>query len=339
MPFCKLIGNELAKTALQRMVDHHCAPNTFLFYGPDGVGKSQFAIAFIELLMGKKHAYKLVAHTHPDLHIYLPEGKSAIHPIENMRKIIDEVALPPFEAPIKAFIIHDAHQMLATSSNALLKTLEEPPLDNYFFLLTSTLDAMLSTIVSRCRKVPFFPIPQSQIETLVKDQWKKTPDQARRIAFLSHGSLAKAQVLSQHHQLPWRNTLLEILTLRMPDDYPQFLKLAMQLEENCCVESSEDAVEESKSSSSHTHIDMILEEIVAWYRDLQLLKEGVAPEYLYHLDCIDQLKLALQFPFPPLEKVIEQSIEARLALQRNIRLRTVLEHFFMYTERESKIGF
>ncbi len=320
MPFSKLIGNELAKTALTRMAEQHCVPNTLLFYGPDGVGKSLFALALAELLMRKS------LHNHPDLHTFLPEGKSATHPIENIRKLIDEVALPPYEAPVKVFIIHDAHQMLPYSSNALLKTFEEPSLHSYFILLTSSLDAMLPTIVSRSRKVPFFSLPQSQIEALIRDQWQKTPEEARRIAFLSHGSLSKAQALAQHHEHPWRKTLLELLTLRMPDDYPQFIKLAAELEESCLGEKEE----EEEAVSIHSQADAIFEEIAAWYRDLQLVKEGVAPEYLYHLDGMDRLKLAAQQHIPPLERVIEHMAKARLALQRNIKLRVVLEHFFSH---------
>jgi DNA polymerase-3 subunit delta' len=323
MPFSDLIGNELAKTALQRLSLQKCTPNTLLFYGPDGVGKSLFAIALAKLLMGNEHAHKLTMQNHPDLHIYLPEGKSAIHTVENIRKLIDEVALPPHEAPVNVFIIHDAHQMLPYSSNALLKTLEEPSFHSYFILLTSELDAMLPTIVSRCRKVPFFPIPQLQMEPLIQKLWQKTPEEARRIAFLSHGSLAKAKALSDHNQLPWRKILLEILGLRMPYDYPQFLKLATELEESCTKENSEE-----EATSLHTQADAIFEEIMAWYRDLQLLKDGIATEYLYHLDSIDRLKLALFQPFPPLEIVIEKMAKARLALQRHIRLRTVLEHLF-----------
>ncbi len=245
--------------------------------------------------------------------------------MENIRKLIDEVALPPYEAPVKVFIIHDAHQMLPYSSNALLKTFEEPSLHSYFILLTSALDAMLPTIVSRCRKVPFFPIPQSQIEALIKEKWQKTPEEARRIAFLSHGSLAKAKALADHHQLPWRKTLLEILSLRMPVDYPQFLKLAAELEESCVSESEEE--EETEFVSIHT--DAIFEEIVAWYRDLHLLKDGIGPEYLYHLDCMDGLKLACQMPVAPLETILEKVAKGRLALQRSIRLRVVLENFFL----------
>lgn len=329
MPFSNLIGNELAKTALQRMAAQGSVPNTLLFYGPEGVGKSLFAIALAQLLMGNTHAHRLAGHNHPDLHIYLPEGKSAIHPMESIRKLIDEVALPPYQASVNVFIIHDAHQMPPSSSNALLKTFEEPSPHSYFILLTSALDAMLPTIVSRCRKVPFFPIPQSQIESLIEGHWKKTPEEARRLAFLSHGSLAKAKVLADHSELPWRKMLLEILTLRMPYDYPQFLTLATKLEERCTESSEGEEEDESSGPTLHMYADAIFEEIIAWYRDLQLLKDGIATEYLYHLDCVDQLKLALLHPHPTLETAIEKVAKARFALQRNVRLRTVLEHLFI----------
>jgi DNA polymerase-3 subunit delta' len=323
MPFSKLIGNELAKSALLRMAEQNSVPNTLLFYGPDGVGKSLFALDFAQLLIGTKHT----SQNHPDIHIYRPEGKSAVHTLENMRKLIDEVALPPYAAPIKVFLLHDAGQMLPYSSNALLKTLEEPSFHSYFILLTSSLDAMLPTLVSRSRKVPFFPIPQSQIESLVKEKWQKTPEESRRIAFLSHGSLARAEQIAHNNQFPWRSQLLELLSLHFPSDYPSFQKLAIELEANCAIAAPEG--EEEESSSILSQADAIFEEIAAWYRDLHLLKEGIAPEYLYHFDSIDSLKLALPHPLVPLEKVLDQIAKSRLALQRNVRLRNVLEHFFL----------
>ncbi len=306
------------------MAEQKSVPNTLLFYGPDGVGKSQFALAFAQLLMETRFA----SLNHPDLHIYSPEGKSAIHTMENMRKLIDEVALPPYEAPVKVFIIHDAHQMLPYSSNALLKTLEEPSFHSYFILLTSSLESMLPTIVSRSRKIPFFPIPQPQIEALIKEKWEKTPQEARRIAFLSHGSLAKAQQLCQNSQSPWRAPLLEILSLNFPYDYPQFLRHALEIEQSCVAEAPE-GEEEGGVSSILAQADAIFEEIAAWYRDLQLLKEGIAPEYLYHLDSMDRLQLALSQPLRPLEGILDQIAKARLALQRNVKLRNVLENFFL----------
>ena len=167
-----LIGNPLAKEALLQMLERKTVPQTLLFYGPDGVGKGRFAKALAEELMEQAHAHKISSDNHPDVRIDPPEGKSAQHPMENMRGLIDETALPPFEAPCKVFILHDAHQMHTFSANALLKTLEEPPRDTYLILLTDRIDAMLPTLLSRCHKLPFFPIPQTEIESFVREKWE-----------------------------------------------------------------------------------------------------------------------------------------------------------------------
>lgn len=320
-----LIGNDFARATIERMIEQGSVPNTMLFYGPDGVGKSLFALALAERLMGKGHAAKIGTSNHPDIHIYRPEGKSAIHTMENMRALIQEVSLPPFEAPVKFFILHDAHQMQPYSSNALLKTLEEPPQDTYIILLTSSIDAMLPTILSRCRKIPFFPIPQPQIEAFVKANWNQKEEEARRIAFLSHGSLSRAQKIASQAELPFRSLLLEILTLEFPKDYPQLGKLSTALEAALIDEDAE----EEEESSMHQQTDLLFEEITAWYRDLHLVKEGVALEYLYHLDHIDRLRQIASKPLPPLELVLDKIAHCRLALQRSIKLRNVLEYFFL----------
>lgn len=313
MPFSDLIGNDLAKAALTRMVNQKKVPSTFLFCGPDGVGKGLFAQRFSSLLLGKPIP-------HPDLHIYHPEGKSGLHPVDNMRQMIDETHLPPYEAPAKIFIIQDADRMLPASSHALLKTFEEPSYNTHFILVSHSLEAILPTIVSRSRKVPFFPISQTLIESFIQTHWKKTEADARRIAFFSHGSLAKAKHLCQANQFPWRADLLDLFSLHLPFDYPQFQKLVQKIEEGCQVD---------EEASTQPQTDAILEEIVAWYRDLQLLKEGIAPEYLYHLDCLDRLKLALSLSVPQLEKVLSGVEIARLALQRHVKLRHVLEHLLL----------
>lgn len=328
MPCSKPIGNEQCCAALNRMVEQKSVPNTLLFYGPDGVGKSLFALELAQLLMGEKHSAKIASNNHPDVHFYYPEGKSGIHTIDSMRKLIEEVALPPFEAPVKVFIVEGAHQMLPYSSNALLKTLEEPPLDTYLILLTSSLESILSTISSRCRKIPFFPIQQQQIEQFVKKEWGAKEDAARRIAFLSHGSLSKAKRLLDATPIAYRAPLMEILSLKLPGEYPHFAKLVASLESSLLEEVAGD-VEEGEEVNLAQQADLIFEEIVAWHRDLNLVKEGVAFEFLYHLDQMDRLKEAASRPLEPLERILERVAECRLALQRHIKLRTVLEHFFI----------
>jgi DNA polymerase III delta prime subunit len=84
-----------------------------------------------------------------------------MHSIVDIRRLIDEVNLAPFSSENKAFIIDDAERMLPTSSNALLKTLEEPPKNTLIILVTSSPEKLLPTIISRCQQVRFCPVEQS----------------------------------------------------------------------------------------------------------------------------------------------------------------------------------
>lgn len=327
MPFCDLLGNEMAKAALQRMAAQKTVPNTLLFSGPDGIGKSRFALKLASLLMGPRHEAKIASANHPDIHIYLPEGKGALHPIDAMRKLIEEMGMPPFEAPVKFFIIHDAHQMLPASSNALLKTFEEPNLDSYIILLSDKPELLLPTIISRCRRIPFFPISDAQISAYLTQHSQKSPAEAERIALLSHGSLAKALQLATHARDQKRQILIELITCDTQREYPRFLKLCTQLEEELKSDSEEGA-EGEEGGSTQREVEALFEEILAWYRDLHLIKEGVNAAPLHYRDHEDELKRSASAPIPSLEQVFGKLETCQLALQRHTKLRVVLEHLF-----------
>lgn len=182
--FSTLIGNDKAKEILSRLLAKQTLPHVLLLHGPDGVGKSHFALEVAQTLMGRTKK------EHPDIHLFLPDSKSDQHPVANMRHLIQEAGLPPFEAPVKVFIIVDAEKMLPTSSNTLLKTLEEPPSHTHFILITSQIELMLPTIVSRCCKIPFFPVPDTELAQFIMQKFHTTD--ATKIAHLAQGSVAQA---------------------------------------------------------------------------------------------------------------------------------------------------
>ena len=108
------------------------------------------------IIDGKKRALKfaeeLVQSTkafHPDVHHIYPEGKC--HPISALRQLTEDVSLSSYQAPYKVFIIHEAEKMMVASSNALLKTFEEPSARTVIMLLTSYPERLLPTILSRCQ--------------------------------------------------------------------------------------------------------------------------------------------------------------------------------------------
>jgi DNA polymerase-3 subunit delta' len=215
--------------------------------------------------------------------------------------------------------------MLAPSSNALLKTFEEPAASTYILLLTSDIDALLPTIVSRCRKIPFFPIPQEEIGIFAQKEWKKTPEEASRIALLSQGSLSKAKLLSEGDKEGLSTLLCTTLHNAVAADYPLLAKSLAQLDALLLSEETP----ESEGTSQVKRLDLVLESIFGWYRDLHLLKSGADPRYLYHSAHLSLLQQSLQSAAPPpLEKIAERLDFCRLALQRNVKLKNVLEHFF-----------
>jgi len=129
---------------LQQLLDQNQVPPALLLVGEELLQKAK---AFAQELIAVRRE------NHPDLHIYLPEGKSGIHTIATIQQLIAEVHLPPFEAKAKVFLLDQVHRMLPAAMNALLKTLEEPPPNTYFLLLTDESEPLLPTIHSRCRKI------------------------------------------------------------------------------------------------------------------------------------------------------------------------------------------
>ncbi len=191
MIFSHLLGNPAAKELLLKLTEKARLPNTLLFSGPKGVGKALFARALAAKLLNSTKS-------HPaDLHLYAPTGKSALHTMESMRELIDEAAMAPFEAPVKVFILDEAERMQPASSNALLKTLEEPQTNAYFFLISSESEQLLPTLLSRCAKVAFFPVPNQEISAFIANRFNLGSKEAERIAFLAQGSPAKACHLAE----------------------------------------------------------------------------------------------------------------------------------------------
>jgi DNA polymerase III delta prime subunit len=88
---------------------------------------------------------------HPDVQVLGPLNDRKAISIEQIRGLINNAGLRPYEAGVKVFIIDPADTMSDAAANSLLKTLEEPTSDTAFMLLTSSADLLLPTIRSRCQ--------------------------------------------------------------------------------------------------------------------------------------------------------------------------------------------
>jgi len=87
------------------------------------------------------------------------EENSKFLRIEEIRSLQEELSLKAFSDRPRVVILNPADRMTPQAANALLKTLEEPPPETCFILIAHRVAGIMPTIVSRCQKVPFFPLP------------------------------------------------------------------------------------------------------------------------------------------------------------------------------------
>ncbi len=326
MMFTALLGNIRAKKELELLVEKKAVPNSLLFTGLDGVGKKLFAKELAIALMypdgcSQEIAQHIRKEAHPDLHLITPESKTGMHAIAEMRKLIDELFLAPFESKAKVFIIADAERMLPSSSNALLKTLEEPASDSYLILLSSKAEELLPTVASRCAKIRFSPLSEEDIFSLL-EKWDKSSLGSKYIAALAQGSAARAYALAFHPLQRERSEFLCSLLSTSGISPGEMTRVFAKIEELF-------SKEEEGSLDWHKDVELLLAQIFMWYRDLYLLKMGGDPNLLYFLDKLPLLQKRCLYSFPSFDKLHDIFEKARLGIERNIKLKVVLEYLFL----------
>lgn len=156
--------------------------HAYIIQGADGSGKALFAEQAAALLnctgsprpCGVCLNCKQTAHgTLPDLYRYIPRKRNI--PVEDMRQLISSLSAKPHSAQFKICIIEQAELMNDSSQNCILKTLEEPPGNTVFFLLTDNAEVLLPTIRSRCRLINMPSVPDEALRDILKINYPDMP--------------------------------------------------------------------------------------------------------------------------------------------------------------------
>lgn len=88
--------------------------------------------------------------------------------VENIRELRESVKYPPVAGRVKVYIIDEVHMLSSGAFNALLKTLEEPPANVMFILATTEVQKLPATILSRCLRLDFHRIPETELKKGMK---------------------------------------------------------------------------------------------------------------------------------------------------------------------------
>lgn len=162
--FDQVVGQPHVVRTLRNAIESDRVAHAYLFAGPRGTGKTSMAKILAKALNCEQgptttpcKVCEACRSIHDATSIDVIEMDAASHRgIDDIREIRDRVALRPAQGRRKVYIVDEAHMLTKEASNAVLKTLEEPPEHVVFVLCTTEMQAMLPTIRSRCQRFVFF---------------------------------------------------------------------------------------------------------------------------------------------------------------------------------------
>jgi DNA polymerase III subunit delta' len=154
---------------------------------------------------------RVLREVHPDVVWVKEEGEDSIK-IDRIREICHQMEIAPLEAGAKICILQECHRMNTAAANAFLKTLEEPPPNRFFWLMTSQVGSLLPTLLSRCL-VFIFPPEDEPAMVMSHPRWKDFEQAWNQGSFESFAESfeAKTDALAfvRSLQLALRNTAVE----------------------------------------------------------------------------------------------------------------------------------
>ncbi len=208
-----ILGHTWAVHLLGRHLAAQRVRHAYLFSGPDGIGRRTLALRFAQALTcpnppapGEgcqtcRSCQQVEKMQHPDLTILEPASPGEAIKVDQVRELQRGLALAPYQSPYRVALLLDFDQANPSASNALLKTLEEPPSQVILILTSQSLEGLLPTVVSRCEVVRLRPPGTALVTTWLQEQHQASPEQAALLAHLTGGRPGAALAWLQQSDL------------------------------------------------------------------------------------------------------------------------------------------
>jgi DNA polymerase III subunit delta' len=319
MSFREILGQEWLIPHLKTAVQKGRLAHAYLFLGPEGVGKASTARALAAALNCQEpladgdacgacaSCRRLAAGVHPDFLVIGPAPDSQQIKIGQIREFRRLTTYPPFGDGWRVALIKPGEAMNDEAANALLKTLEEPP-ERHLLVLTARVEAdLLPTVVSRCHKLAFVPLPAPLVARELRERRGLAPPQARLLAALSGGSLGRALTLDPEVILAQRRQVLADLEGLSGGSASLAFDWAQRL------------------AKSRPDLDHFLPLAQLWYRDLLLYRFRAPKSLLANQDLLPEMAREAAAPLDRMFQQFAALGTAQRQLQANLNPELTLD--------------
>lgn len=322
--FQDIIGQEQMKEHLMNAVKTGKVSHAYIIHGERSSGKEFIARIFAMALQCEQRAVhpeqaepcnechsckQALSDNQPDI-IRVTHEKPNTIGVEDIRtQINQDIIIKPYSSPYKIYILNEGEKMTAQAQNALLKTLEEPPAYAVIIILTTNLEAMLPTILSRCVILNMKPASDEAILNYLMKELQVPDYKAEVCVAFARGNVGKAKALAASEEFD--NIKADAVTL---------LKYIAEMDVNEIVTAIK------KISEYKFNIEDYLDIIVVWYRDVLLFKATNDANHLIFKEELQYIrKVADRSTYEGIENIIKAIEKAKSRLKANVNFDLTME--------------
>jgi DNA polymerase-3 subunit delta' len=342
-----IIGHEWAIDFLRRSIAGGRTAHAYLLSGPAGVGKSLLALRLAQALNCEtggpdpclicRACKRIERGNHPDVRVAgMASQALGLKPdeaarqkelkIDTVREWQSDINLRPYEGRRRVFILHDAEKLTDAASNAMLKTLEEPPPYATLLLVANTAGELLPTIVSRCQPLKLRPASRAVVAAALRERYNLAAEDAGLLAAWSGGRVGWAlRMVEAPDELEARQAQLDALVALGTQPRPAGFRWA------------EERAKEYRGGEQ-IEVFAALELWQSWWRDVMLAAAG-CPDQIVHIDRRDEIKrAAARYRLTDIHAFVGRLDGAAQQLRENVNPQLALENALLHLPPENNIG-
>ena len=324
----KVLGHEEVIKHLQNAAAMDKVSHSYIVAGEKGSGKKLLAKLFAMTLQCEKHGKepclqcssckKAMNRNHPDI-IYVSHEKPNSIGIEDIREqLIADVDIKPYTGPYKVYIVDEAEKLTVQAQNALLKTIEEPPVYAVIMLLVNNGATLLPTIASRCVTLNFKPVRDEVIKKYLMEELHVPDYQAEVSVAFAQGNVGRAKQIAT------------------AEDFAEMMEAAFRILKKGKDMEVYEMVDAIKLLSEQKHtVYEYLDLFLVWFRDVLMFKATNQIDGLVFRQEYNDIKSRADVSsYEGLETIIKAIETAKQRLQANVNFDLTMELLFL-TIREN----